>query len=63
MEFNELRISAILIIFSLWSVWQAGLPTGVLNVISGFGPTAGAALASHMEVDKVLKCLASAVVV
>ena len=26
----------------------------VLNVVSGFGPTAGAALASHMEVDKVL---------
>ncbi|KAF8378307.1 hypothetical protein HHK36_029646 [Tetracentron sinense] len=33
---------------------EAGLPPGVLNVISGFGPTAGAALASHMDVDKVL---------
>ncbi|KAJ6793574.1 aldehyde dehydrogenase family 2 member B7, mitochondrial-like [Iris pallida] len=32
---------------------EAGLPDGVLNVISGFGPTAGAALASHMEVDKL----------
>lgn len=32
---------------------QAGLPAGVLNVVSGFGPTAGAALASHMDVDKV----------
>ena len=32
---------------------QAGLPPGVLNVVSGFGPTAGAALASHMDVDKV----------
>ncbi|KOM28287.1 hypothetical protein LR48_Vigan511s011000, partial [Vigna angularis] len=32
---------------------EAGLPPGVLNVISGFGPTAGAALASHMEVDKL----------
>ncbi|XP_010914166.1 aldehyde dehydrogenase family 2 member B7, mitochondrial [Elaeis guineensis] len=32
---------------------EAGLPEGVLNVISGFGPTAGAALASHMEVDKL----------
>ncbi|KVI06341.1 Aldehyde dehydrogenase, conserved site-containing protein [Cynara cardunculus var. scolymus] len=31
----------------------AGLPPGVLNVVSGFGPTAGAALASHMDVDKV----------
>lgn len=32
---------------------QAGLPSGVLNVVSGFGPTAGAALCSHMDVDKV----------
>lgn len=32
---------------------EAGLPPGVLNVISGFGPTAGAALCSHMDVDKV----------
>ncbi|CAL2231376.1 unnamed protein product [Prunus armeniaca] len=32
---------------------EAGLPPGVLNVVSGFGPTAGAALCSHMEVNKV----------
>ncbi|OMP10141.1 hypothetical protein COLO4_04781 [Corchorus olitorius] len=32
---------------------EAGLPPGVLNVISGFGPTAGAALCSHMNVDKL----------
>ncbi|XP_011003158.1 PREDICTED: aldehyde dehydrogenase family 2 member B7, mitochondrial-like [Populus euphratica] len=32
---------------------EAGLPDGVLNVVSGFGPTAGAALASHMDVDKL----------
>lgn len=32
---------------------DAGLPNGVLNVISGYGPTAGAALASHMDVDKL----------
>ncbi|CAN6455854.1 unnamed protein product [Victoria cruziana] len=31
----------------------AGIPDGVINVVTGFGPTAGAALASHMEVDKV----------
>ncbi|KAG5046265.1 hypothetical protein JHK82_015645 [Glycine max] len=30
----------------------AGLPPGVPNVVSGFGPTAGSALASHMDVDK-----------
>ncbi|PSS15605.1 Aldehyde dehydrogenase family 2 member like [Actinidia chinensis var. chinensis] len=32
---------------------QAGVPDGVLNVITGFGPTAGAAICSHMDVDKV----------
>ncbi|XAR50160.1 Aldehyde dehydrogenase (NAD(+)) [Bertholletia excelsa] len=32
---------------------EAGLPPGVLNIVSGYGPTAGAALASHMNVDKV----------
>ncbi|CAA6660832.1 unnamed protein product [Spirodela intermedia] len=32
---------------------QAGIPDGVLNVVNGFGSTAGAALASHMDVDKI----------
>ncbi|KMT10552.1 hypothetical protein BVRB_5g116750 [Beta vulgaris subsp. vulgaris] len=32
---------------------EAGLPPGVLNIVSGFGPTAGAALAGHMDVDKI----------
>jgi phenylacetaldehyde dehydrogenase len=32
---------------------EAGVPDGVVNVVSGFGETAGAALASHMDVDKV----------
>ncbi|XP_019423664.1 PREDICTED: aldehyde dehydrogenase family 2 member B7, mitochondrial-like isoform X2 [Lupinus angustifolius] len=32
---------------------EAGLPAGVLNIVSGFGPTVGAALASHMHVDKL----------
>jgi coniferyl-aldehyde dehydrogenase len=34
---------------------QAGIPAGVINVVPGFGPTAGAAIASHMEVDMVTK--------
>ncbi|QHO34178.1 Pentatricopeptide repeat-containing protein [Arachis hypogaea] len=33
-------------------IYWAGLPEGVLNVVSAFGPTAGAALVSHMDVDK-----------
>ncbi|KAH7865523.1 hypothetical protein Vadar_007743 [Vaccinium darrowii] len=32
---------------------EAGLPPGVLNIVSGFGPTVGAAIASHMDVDKL----------
>jgi len=32
---------------------EAGLPDGVLNIVSGYGPTTGAPLASHMDVDKV----------
>ncbi|PKA67067.1 Aldehyde dehydrogenase family 2 member C4 [Apostasia shenzhenica] len=32
---------------------KAGIPDGVLNVVNGFGPTAGAAITSHMDVDKV----------
>eukprot|EP00037_Helgoeca_nana_P008640 m.76910 g.76910 ORF g.76910 m.76910 type:complete len:499 (-) comp19062_c0_seq1:137-1633(-) len=32
---------------------EAGFPPGVVNVLSGYGPTAGAAIASHMDVDKV----------
>jgi phenylacetaldehyde dehydrogenase len=32
---------------------EAGLPEGVVNVVTGFGETAGAALAAHDEVDKV----------
>jgi phenylacetaldehyde dehydrogenase len=32
---------------------EAGMPAGVVNVVTGFGETAGAALTSHMDVDKV----------
>uniref|UniRef100_A0A0D9V2G4 Aldehyde dehydrogenase 1 n=1 Tax=Leersia perrieri TaxID=77586 RepID=A0A0D9V2G4_9ORYZ len=32
---------------------EAGVPDGVLNVVPGFGPTAGAAISSHMDIDKV----------
>jgi aldehyde dehydrogenase (NAD+) len=32
---------------------EAGIPDGVINVVPGFGPTAGAALSGHMDVDKV----------
>ncbi len=32
---------------------EAGLPPGVLNIVTGMGPTAGAALAEHPGVDKI----------
>ncbi|MET0399522.1 MAG: aldehyde dehydrogenase family protein [Longimicrobiaceae bacterium] len=32
---------------------EAGLPPGVLNVVPGFGETAGAALVAHPDVDKI----------
>lgn len=34
-------------------ILEADFPEGVVNVLPGFGPTAGAAIASHMDVDKV----------
>ncbi len=32
---------------------EAGIPDGVINIIPGFGETAGAAIAEHNDVDKV----------
>ncbi|KAK9465702.1 aldehyde dehydrogenase domain-containing protein [Lipomyces arxii] len=32
---------------------EAGFPPGVINIISGFGRTAGSAIASHMKIHKV----------
>jgi phenylacetaldehyde dehydrogenase len=32
---------------------EAGFPEGVVNIVTGFGETAGAALAAHPDVDKI----------
>ena len=32
---------------------EAGFPPGVVNILAGYGPTAGAALVAHPDVDKV----------
>lgn len=32
---------------------EAGFPEGVVNIVPGYGETAGAALAAHMDVDKI----------
>jgi acyl-CoA reductase-like NAD-dependent aldehyde dehydrogenase len=34
-------------------IMEAGLPEGVVNIITGYGETAGAAIASHPEIDKI----------
>jgi phenylacetaldehyde dehydrogenase len=42
---NALRLGQI--------IQEAGFPDGVVNIVTGFGATAGAALAAHPDVDKV----------
>ncbi|XP_014679627.1 PREDICTED: retinal dehydrogenase 1-like [Priapulus caudatus] len=32
---------------------EVGIPAGVVNVVPGYGPTAGAALTEHMDVNKI----------
>ncbi len=34
-------------------ILEAGFPAGVVNIVTGFGETAGAALTSHPDVDKI----------
>jgi acyl-CoA reductase-like NAD-dependent aldehyde dehydrogenase len=34
-------------------ILEAGIPEGVVNIITGFGETAGAAIATHPDIDKV----------
>jgi aldehyde dehydrogenase (NAD+) len=34
-------------------IMEAGFPEGVVNLLPGFGHTAGAAIARHMDIDKV----------
>lgn len=41
------------ILFFANLVVEAGFPPGVVNIINGYGSVAGAALASHLDVDKI----------
>ena len=34
-------------------ILEAGIPAGVVNILPGYGPTAGAAIARHPHIDKV----------
>ena len=38
--------------FANW-LEEAGLPPGVVNIVNGFGETAGAAIVAHPQVDKI----------
>ncbi|KAH7848357.1 hypothetical protein Vadar_001841 [Vaccinium darrowii] len=40
-------------LYNAYLAKQAGIPDGVINVVTGFGPTAGAAICSHMDIDQV----------
>ena len=40
-------------IFVSVCIFQAGFPPGVVNLVPGYGPTAGMAIAEHMEIDKI----------
>jgi hypothetical protein len=48
-----LRTSPFCLLCSLCLCRQAGFPAGVVNVVPGFGETAGAAVSNHMDIDKV----------
>lgn len=41
------------VLYAATLVEKAGIPAGVVNIISGVGSIAGAAIASHMDIDKV----------
>jgi aldehyde dehydrogenase (NAD+) len=34
-------------------ILEAGFPEGVVNILAGYGPTAGQAISRHMDIDKV----------
>ena len=34
-------------------VQEAGFPPGALNLLTGYGPITGAAISSHMKIEKV----------
>ncbi|RFU28415.1 hypothetical protein B7463_g7914, partial [Scytalidium lignicola] len=41
------------ILFLATLIVKAGFPPGVVNILNGYGRTAGAALASHPQIDKI----------
>src|SRR3954454_3868111 len=48
------EVASLSVLYMVRLLHEAGLPDGVVNVVSGYGPTAGAALAAHPGVDRVV---------
>ena len=44
---------ALLFIKKICRILKVGIPPGVVNMVPGYGPTAGAAISEHPDVDKV----------
>ncbi|WHY76569.1 aldehyde dehydrogenase family protein [Neobacillus sp. WH10] len=41
------------ILYAAKLIQEAGFPAGVVNIVPGFGPSAGAAIVNHHDIDKV----------
>ena len=48
-----LAVVTVTSVYALALCFQAGFPPGVVNIVPGYGPTAGAAISEHMDVDKL----------
>lgn len=38
---------------AVFNLFQVGFPPGVVNIVPGYGPTAGAAISTHDSIDKI----------
>src|SRR5439155_10527052 len=48
------EVASLSVLYMVNLLLEAGLPEGVVNVVTGYGPVAGAALAAHPDVDRIV---------
>lgn len=48
------ELASLSVLYMVDLLHEAGLPPGVVNVVTGYGSVAGAALAGHMDVDRIV---------
>lgn len=48
------EVASLSVLYMVNLLHEAGLPEGVVNVVTGLGPVAGAALAAHPDVDRIV---------